>query len=85
MHRYWVELDVSSLKLPPAGTRLGCGVTAIDKPTALALLKARVFGGRMPEVLRVIEDVDVSALDAHVRPNMGNPAAPGVWFPLGFA
>jgi hypothetical protein len=33
-------------------------------------------------VEHVVEDVDVSQLDAgHVLPNMGDPTLRGVWFP----
>jgi len=37
----------------------------------------------MPEIKKVIENVDVSTLDAgHVLPNMSPPNIRGVWFPL---
>jgi hypothetical protein len=49
----------------------------------VALLRQQVFdGGPLPPTRRVIEDVDVSTLDAgHVRPNMGVPVWRGVWWP----
>lgn len=34
------------------------------------------------EVANIVEDIDVSSLDSgHVLPNIGNPAALGIWFP----
>lgn len=69
------------------GTGLGCGVTAFSYEDALDLLQDKVFTEKpIPPVSSVIEDVDVSTLDAdHVRPNMGNPLKCGIWFPLAYA
>ena len=42
--------------------------------------------GELPTIAVLIEDVDVSTLDAgHVLPNMSPPVRRGVWFPLGYA
>ena len=39
----------------------------------------------MPAIKDMVEDVDVSTLDAnHVLPNMGITLKRGVWFPQGF-
>jgi len=84
--RFWItvqrETDVPSSTYSP----LGYGVTAFDRDDAIAVLRDRVFGGRIPQVESVAEDVDVSTLDeGHVRPNMETPAFRGVWFPMGYA
>lgn len=83
LRRYWFEFEPGSL---PPGVALGCGVTARGEDDARALLAATVFhGAAMPAVRRVLEDVDISALDAaHVLPNMLEPTSRGVWFPLGY-
>jgi hypothetical protein len=40
-------------------------------------------GGPLPAVVEVVENVDVRDLDeGHVLPNLGDPSARGVWFPL---
>lgn len=86
MHRYWVEFDFVGHRRGPAGTALGCGVTAVDQAAALKLLEEVVFEGDLPPISVLREDVAVDTLDArHVRPNMGNPAAAGIWFPLGYS
>ena len=74
IRRFWIEFD----------TRV-VGVSATDREDALNLLKDKVFGGReLPAVHTLIEDVDVSTLDAnHVIPNMGNVLVCGIWFPPG--
>jgi hypothetical protein len=85
LHRYWFEFEGSAFELPP-GTAFGCGVTAWSEADALRLLQERALpGDAVPEAKRIVENVDVSALDArHVRPNMGVPSLRGVWFPLGY-
>ena len=86
LHRYWFEFDTAFSDPHPIGTLLGCGITAYSQSDALLLLQERVFGGNSPPpVKRVVENVDVSQLDqAHIRPNMGNPAERGIWYPLGY-
>jgi hypothetical protein len=63
---------------------LGCGITAYDRADADQFLREEVFslyGER--QIQKVIADIDVRTLDeGHVRPNMGNPAVRGIWFPL---
>ena len=85
MQRFWFEFAVEDPRSLPAGTRMGCGVTANSEEEALDFLKERVFKGQpLPAIGKKVLDVDVETLDAnHVRPNMGNPATRGVWFPLG--
>jgi hypothetical protein len=62
---------------------MGCGVTAVDRQDAERLLLEQLFpDASLPPVGSVLEDVDVSSLDAdHVLPNVGDPTLPGVWFP----
>ena len=82
LHRYWVQFESCSDE-PPTSLRLGCGVTAVDRHDAEALLREQVFeGGRLPTIIEFIDDVDVQTLDSgHVRPSMGDPSTRGVWFP----
>ncbi len=84
LHRYWFRFDPKTSGLP-LGVRAGCGVTAYDRTDAWSLLSSRVFSGTLPDIVQVIEDVDVSTLDpAHVLPNMGSVFVRGVWFPKGY-
>jgi hypothetical protein len=97
LHRYWVELKAPETR-PEAHSRLwllrfglgerrfGCGVTAYTPEDALWLIQRDVFRGKpLPEVEKVIEDVDVSTLDAfndpHLKSNFGVPIWRGIWFP----
>jgi len=86
LRRFWFEFEFAVGASAPLGTRLGCGVTAQDVDEARQLVFERVFKGlAKPRIARVLEDVDVSSLDAsHVLPNMGNALVRGVWFPLGY-
>ncbi|MGH9896159.1 MAG: hypothetical protein ACREA0_30045 [bacterium] len=61
-------------------------MSAYTYADALNLIRERVFAGAdVPEIAKVIEDVDVSTLDAnHVLPNMGLVTVRGIWFPLGY-
>ena len=70
----------------PPGVLMGCGVTARDENEAMRILKEQVFRNHaFPAIRSVARDVKIAELDAgHVRPNMGDPSAPGVWFPLGY-
>jgi hypothetical protein len=80
--RYWFEFDRStdSARLIPSA-----GVTAWSESDARALLSDRLFSDlEMPEIVKVIPDVDVSELDHnHVRRNMEPPNARGIWYPRG--
>jgi hypothetical protein len=83
MPRYWVRLVPLE---PPTAANLGIGVTAFDREDALNLIKRHVFPDRrMPPVVEIIENVDVSTLDRrHVIPNMHPAIRPGIWFPKGY-
>ena len=87
LRRFWIAFVPGDQRVFAAGVGLGCGVTAFDVPDALAIVALDVFGGAaVPEVARVVEDVDVSTLDAgHVLPNMSPPNARGVWFPAAYS
>jgi len=51
----------------------------------MSIVRHRLFEGEDFRVTDIIEDVDVSTLDAnHVLPNMAPPNLRGVWFPLGY-
>lgn len=82
LHRYWFTFAGDARSLP-AGLAMGCGVTALNRDEAAALIQRDVLGGKeLPAVARVVEDVDVGALDTnHVLPNVGPPNVRGVWFP----
>jgi hypothetical protein len=86
LHRYWFKFALTFSDSHPAGTLLGCGVTAYSQEDAVALMTERVFTKtQLPVIESVQEDVDVSTLDAgHVRPNMGNVLKRGIWFPIGY-
>ncbi len=83
LRRFWFRF-----RDPPKHTclGLGCGVTARDYDDAVGILRSTLFKTReMPQIAEVIEDVDVSTLDAgHVIPNMEVPVFRGVWFPKGY-
>ncbi|HLK14711.1 MAG TPA: hypothetical protein VKT78_07900 [Fimbriimonadaceae bacterium] len=70
----------------PTPLNLGCGVSASSYEDAVSLLRRHVFKEQaVPEIVSVLEDVDVSSLDArHVLPNMESPLLRGIWFPKGY-
>ena len=86
MIRYWFKFRLKIEDNPPLGTLMGCGVTALSKEIAIDILKRKVFKStKLPEIIECKENIDLSTLDEnHVRPNMGNPVEPGIWFPLGY-
>jgi len=85
LRRYWIEFDLTNYPRRPLGGSRGCEMTTHSRADALDLIRKQVFNGQLPTVSHLVEDVDVSQLDAgHVRPNMGNPAVSGIWFPLGY-
>jgi hypothetical protein len=84
LHRYWFQFDPANPEVP-SQVRLGCGVSAWTRDDAVNLVRHHVFEGRDFSVVAVVEDVDVSALDAnHVLPNMAPASIRGVWYPLGY-
>ena len=87
MHRYWITFDLPDDHKRRLGVDRGVGVTAIDLTDALAIVQKKILrGAEIPHIDRIIEDVDVSTLDAgHVIPNMAPPLARGIWFPLTYS
>ncbi len=82
--RYWIVFDVEPDDWNlPVGLAHGCGVTAQDYDEALEIIREEIFPGKpLPDIIDVIEDVDVGALDGNeVLPNIGLPLIRGVWFP----
>jgi hypothetical protein len=81
LSRFWATLGN-----PPAFSPLGlgCGLTAFGPDDARTLINDSILS-KYPEVelVELAEDVDVSKLDAHVLPNIGDVTARGIWFPLG--
>lgn len=85
LHRYWLRFNLPESFFPRV-IRRGVGVTAPDLETALKMVYDKIFQNiRFPELIEVIEDVDISALDPdEIRPNMALPTSLGIWFPLGY-
>jgi hypothetical protein len=76
---YWIKVAPTKRPMP---LNLGIGVTAHDEADARTLTRLLV-GERAIVSIEIVEDV--TSLDqAHVRPNMGNIFARGVWFPLDY-
>src|SRR5438105_2342288 len=87
LRRLWIANDMKLGDPRSAGgLLLGCGVTAYDYDDAVRLLREHICkADPLPPIRRVIENVDVSALDrGHVLPNMGVPVWRGIWFPRGY-
>ena len=86
LRRYWIRLRFQRPLEAPLGTPRGIGVTAFDRADALEIISQVVFRGLdMPEVLEVIEDIDLTDLDQQfVAPNTGNVFKRGIWFPIGY-
>jgi hypothetical protein len=87
LHRFWLQFSIAPGDLDQysswAGLSLGCGVTAFTFEDAVAVLRQTVFGeDPLPDVVQVIEDIDVRTLDqGRIVPNMRPPNERGVWFP----
>jgi hypothetical protein len=101
LRRFWLEFDLPSAPSPEgpdslaAGAgelspwallRTGVGVTGADLDECFGIVRNRIFAKAvMPPVLKVVEDIDVSTLDAErVLPNIEPPIWRGIWFPPGF-
>jgi hypothetical protein len=82
--RYWFQFEFNDYSELPPGCGIGCGITAWNYEDAINILN-EVFHkyGKKPAVKTVIEDVNISELDAgHVLTNMLPPNERGIWFPL---
>lgn len=86
MIRYWIKFNFENYASIPSGTRMGCGVTALNYEDALKLINDKLFGNKpMAPIEQLIEDIDISTLDAnHILPNIGLPTRRGIWFPVGY-
>ena len=86
LRHLWFEFEIPLDVECPPGAREGVGVTAIDRAEALAIVSSRVFAGApLPPIRRELEDVVFDRLCPWVvLPNMLEPWAPGVWFPVGY-
>jgi hypothetical protein len=101
LHRYWIQLAESPRErgaTPSTWPGRTCGVTAYTEDDALRLVAQRVYGGALPAVVWVTEDVDLSRrgalwnadlnlpdwiLTGHLGTGMwGVPIWRGVWFPF---
>jgi hypothetical protein len=83
MRRYWFHFE----KLEkPTVLDLGCGVTARDLTDAESILRELILTKcKNLKIKSVKHDVNFDELEKkHVRPNIGNMALRGVWFPQGF-
>jgi hypothetical protein len=79
---YWINFIGEDSEELPAGTTMGIGATASNKAEAEEFVRRAFFSDtELPShIVTIIEKLD--DLDQHhVRPNMGNHMAPGVWFP----
>lgn len=88
LRRYWFEFEISphDWSWPTSVLKAGCGATGVDQADCLNLIQERIMKGNpLPPARRIVEDVDVSTLDAkHVLPNMGFVTERGIWFPAGY-
>jgi hypothetical protein len=85
VRRYWFEFDVDS-SAATSGLRArlasGCGVTGRNEDDCLELIKRNIVAGNeLPNVRRVIRNVDVSTLNTMIRRTMDGSRARGVWYP----
>lgn len=89
MKRYWFEFKINQIMGAPFGIQLGCGITAFNFEDAMSILKEKIFREQdTPQIIKCVEDIDLSTLDSnHIIPNI-NPNSPptmrGVWFPIGY-
>ena len=89
--RYWITFEYPPDEREDVGVvvgrwwqQVGFGITATDFDDAMAILQREWFGPYdldVPPIREVVENVDVSTLDDHVRPNMNPPNWRGMWFP----
>ena len=78
--RYWFEFEFPEINKGTFGTGLGFGVTAYSYDDAVFIIKKQIFTDcPFPAIKKVIENIDVSKLDAgHVLPNMLPPNLIGI-------
>ena len=74
--KYWIEISADNW------TWATYGVTAYSKEDALNIIKSYLPNKSSFEVLKVIENFDISTLDQnHIVPNIGSPFLRGIWHP----
>lgn len=86
LKRYWFEFDFPKPRLAHDGYIPSdgcCGITAFDYQDALKIMRRFLLReNETPIFSRVIENVDVSALENENAPrNLGVPVWRGVWYP----
>lgn len=87
--RYWITFEYPPREAEGVlvGTwtqPVGFGVTAAGLDDAMSILRREWFDRHeldVPPIREVVEDIDISELDDHVRPNMHPPNWRGLWFP----
>jgi hypothetical protein len=74
---YFLTLEANAF------SNLGFGVTGWTEDDAVNLLKQIVFKkNTLPKVIEIKVLKDLADLEQnHIRPNIGNPAFRGVWYP----
>ncbi|MDO6962852.1 hypothetical protein [Rhizobium alvei] len=76
---YWVNFEN-----PTPLCRMGWGVTAIDEADARVIVMGSPEWAREPCAIASIRAISFDEIEKnHVRPNMGNILARGIWFPDG--
>jgi hypothetical protein len=96
LRRFWFEFDLPDPERSSPGMitldgetlsrRLlwrGCGATGADEADCLKLIAALIAPDKLPPISRVVPDVDIAALAAGVRAEIGVVVWRGVWFPRG--
>jgi hypothetical protein len=81
--RFWFEFEAPTAS---RSYRRWVGVTAWTIEDAKRLVKENAFADleELPPIIKMIENVDVSTLDAnHVLRNMLPPNIRGIWYPMG--
>ena len=84
LERFWIRFHGSYEEFySTGGFDKGFGVTAYNIDDAKIILQKEIFKGQsLPEINTVIAAVEYEQLEeSHVKPNMGNIAVRGVWFP----
>ena len=78
MRRFWFDVADGASARPDTPLASGVDVTAWNPDQASRMIEAAF--GPLPDVARVVEDVDVSALGLSPW-EVGVPVRPGVWKP----
>lgn len=80
LRRFWITLPQDIAE--HSAYKLGIGVTEDSRAAALHLVADSLFNGELPPDIDIIEDIDLSTLDAEqILPHVGISAVRGIWFP----